>query len=128
MPKIVKIPASDGKYRLMYLTIMGSLFNLTETHIETLDALMELCPECFGTRGTRDALAKSIGLPNELTLNNRIKELKDRGAVQYDQELKAYTYNPLLICPEDMDLRINFINIAPYGKSNGSIPKLQEGN
>jgi hypothetical protein len=82
-----------------YIQFWNGVFNLTKTELQVLSLLVAVSndneSDHLCTPNNKKAVAMAMGIKDHNTLNNYIKRLKDKEAIQVDND-KRYTLNKLL--------------------------------
>tara|TARA_Y100000593_G_scaffold78914_1_gene146646 strand:+ start:90 stop:425 length:336 start_codon:yes stop_codon:yes gene_type:complete len=95
MSEHIKITLSSP---FQYIQFWNGVFNLTKTELQVLSLLLTVDESSDSDNlcdpKTKKAVAMAMGIKDHNTLNNYIKRLKDKEAIQLKD--KKYTINKLL--------------------------------
>lgn len=91
---------------LKYLQLWNGIFNLTDMELEVLAVLIDVSDtlDDICNASIKKAAAAILKIEDYRTLNNYVKRLKDKGAINVDK--RSYKLNSMLN-PETNDVHIN---------------------
>tara|TARA_R110000737_G_scaffold245467_1_gene256087 strand:+ start:579 stop:905 length:327 start_codon:yes stop_codon:yes gene_type:complete len=93
---------------LKYLQIWNGIFNLTDMELEVISLLIDhsITLEDICNVAIKKKAASILKIEDYRTLNNYVKRLKDKGAINYEVKKKKYVLNAILN-PNLNDIHIN---------------------
>ena len=104
MSRKISIPVSTT---FQYLQIFNGLLELTDKELEILSKFVDLSTTVnLCSAENKRAVAESLGMADPNTLNNYVKRLKDKNAIQKTKN--GYRLSPLLKIDSKVNLEIIF--------------------